>query len=268
MLRAAGVPSRLVLGYMHPAPDRLGNFSITTFDAHAWVEAYFAGVGWVPFDPTPLIGIDGGAASDLPWAPHPHTSNTNDVDKHQISASGSSSAPAPATGPAPSASPAAARPKGSFPAAPMWVLVGLAGAVVIALVPAGLRVLRRRRRVAAAVARGDPDPLWAELADTAVDLGYVWSPARSPRQVASWLHGDALAASGALDQLAAAVETSRYGPPGRDRDVTALRRELASVTKQLRARRSGRVRLLSWLWPASLGWTRRRQWRPRLPRRR
>ena len=70
MLRLAGVPARVVLGYTHSVPDASGTFTVTTNDAHAWVEAYFAGVGWVPFDPTPLAGISGGAASDLAWAPH------------------------------------------------------------------------------------------------------------------------------------------------------------------------------------------------------
>ena len=56
MLRKAGVPARVVLGYMHPMPDGNGKFTVTTFDAHAWVEAYFTGIGWVPFDPTPVDG--------------------------------------------------------------------------------------------------------------------------------------------------------------------------------------------------------------------
>ena len=54
MLRLAGVPARVVLGYAHDVPDSSGTFTVTTYDAHAWVEAYFAGIGWVPFDPTPI----------------------------------------------------------------------------------------------------------------------------------------------------------------------------------------------------------------------
>ena len=56
MLRVAGVPSRVVLGYTHEVPDESGTFTITTNNAHSWVEAYFDGIGWVPFDPTPLDG--------------------------------------------------------------------------------------------------------------------------------------------------------------------------------------------------------------------
>jgi len=32
---------------------------------------YFTGIGWVPFDPTPLTGADAARAVALPWAPHP-----------------------------------------------------------------------------------------------------------------------------------------------------------------------------------------------------
>ena len=39
-------------------------------DAHAWVEVFFAGYGWVPFDPTP---IDESRRAELPWAPRPGT---------------------------------------------------------------------------------------------------------------------------------------------------------------------------------------------------
>ncbi len=31
-------------------------------DAHAWVEVFFSGIGWVPFDPTPASGNAGGGA--------------------------------------------------------------------------------------------------------------------------------------------------------------------------------------------------------------
>jgi transglutaminase-like putative cysteine protease len=53
LLRAVGVPSRVVLGFT--AGYDTGTYRvITSKDAHAWVEAYFAGVGWTTFDPTPL----------------------------------------------------------------------------------------------------------------------------------------------------------------------------------------------------------------------
>ncbi len=65
LVRAAGIPSRVAIGFRngHPAGDRI---SVTNHDAHAWVEVYFSGIGWVPFDPTPPGERGGG--NDLPWA--------------------------------------------------------------------------------------------------------------------------------------------------------------------------------------------------------
>ncbi len=252
MFRLAGVPSRVVLGYMHPVANANGGFTVTSFDAHAWVEAYFKGIGWVPFDTTPIDGLDGGSKSDLGYAPHNYQSNGNDGVTKSRTDSGTSSAAAPSSGAGTTSSThrAAAAPADRTP---LWVALGVLAVVLLALAPAAARLLRRRRRIAAA-RFGDPDPLWAELSDTAVDLGYVWSPARSPRQVAAWLGRDTQDKQ-ALDALAHAVEHHRFGPAVGESDTADLGRGLGRVTKQLRARRSSSVRLRARLWPASLGWS-------------
>lgn len=54
LLRAAGVPSRLVSGFMGGELNELGRYYIVRErDAHTWVEVYFPEYGWVTFDPTP-----------------------------------------------------------------------------------------------------------------------------------------------------------------------------------------------------------------------
>lgn len=53
MLRAAGIPSRLVVGYVVTGP------AVQASDLHVWTEAAFPGIGWVAFDPVPTI-TDGG----------------------------------------------------------------------------------------------------------------------------------------------------------------------------------------------------------------
>jgi hypothetical protein len=42
---------------------RDGKWIVTDHEAHAWVEVWFAGHGWVPFDPTPGRGTFGGTYS-------------------------------------------------------------------------------------------------------------------------------------------------------------------------------------------------------------
>jgi transglutaminase-like putative cysteine protease len=59
MLRTLGIPTRLVSGYgpgtTRAQSGRQGQReqTVSTSDAHSWVEAYFPGYGWIPFEPTP-----------------------------------------------------------------------------------------------------------------------------------------------------------------------------------------------------------------------
>lgn len=54
LLRAAGVPTRNVTGFLGGSFNRYGRFyAIRQGDAHSWVEVYDARYGWLSFDPTP-----------------------------------------------------------------------------------------------------------------------------------------------------------------------------------------------------------------------
>ncbi len=53
MSRAAGLPARLVTGYIGGFYDEpLDSYFITADLAHAWAEVYFPGYGWIIFEPT------------------------------------------------------------------------------------------------------------------------------------------------------------------------------------------------------------------------
>jgi transglutaminase-like putative cysteine protease len=56
MLRVRGIPARLVEGYLPGERDATGVETIRRSQAHAWVEAWFPGYGWVDFDPTAGVG--------------------------------------------------------------------------------------------------------------------------------------------------------------------------------------------------------------------
>ncbi len=254
MLRLAGVPARVVLGYTHPAADSQGNFQVTTNDAHAWVEAYFTGVGWVPFDPTPLTGINADRSVALPWAPK-QSAQTSTGSAAPTTAAPTTSEQAPAdTG----GISGAIATKGSDWSQRLTIAgLAVAALLLLGLAPALLRMARRRRRLAAGRA-GDPIALWSELQDTCLDLGIGWSAARTPRQVLSWLREFGLDADGVtrLETIVGSVELYSFGPEAARSAWSGaeLVDNLATVRGQLvgAAGRGRRWRMR--LWPLSL-WT-------------
>ena len=54
LCRLAGIPSRMVTGYATGEYNPFtGLYEVGLGDAHAWVEIYLEGIGWVPREPTP-----------------------------------------------------------------------------------------------------------------------------------------------------------------------------------------------------------------------
>jgi hypothetical protein len=261
LVRAAGVPARVALGYTPGTVERGGTRLITSDDAHAWVEVYFDRLGWVPFDPTP---ISAARAADLPWAPR------TGVEQ------GPDSAPAPAPAAPSQAGPTTRQDRAGEPVPSAGisrgaasVLPSLAAATGIALlvacavaVPWGLRALQRRRRLA----DGGAGALWDELAATVQDLGLLLQPSWTPRQTARELtavvarsgapDGPAGGGADAVRRLALAEEAASYGPA---RDAVGSADAHEQLVGALRTARRGLLRatprgarLRALLWPASL----------------
>ncbi|MFE2751743.1 DUF3488 and DUF4129 domain-containing transglutaminase family protein [Actinosynnema sp. NPDC059335] len=168
MARSVGMASRVALGFT--AGYATGDVqTITSQDAHAWVEIYFPGHGWMTFDPTPL--------SDGRGVTPPYISGLEADDEEDGSSAGATTTTTTTTTPGASAS-ASATPgltgeDGQAQAAeptPTWHVVslavlGLIALLATALVVAGARLwrfgrgsgpvwLRSAALVAAAVAWG------------------------------------------------------------------------------------------------------------------
>ena len=59
LMRAAGIPSRVVIGYAGGARNPFGDFwTVRNMDAHAWTEVWLDGAGWVRVDPTAAVAPD------------------------------------------------------------------------------------------------------------------------------------------------------------------------------------------------------------------
>jgi hypothetical protein len=190
---------------------------------HAWPELYFQGSGWVRFEPTPATRPGGTEAPR--WTTEavskPNGQPSNKLTNRAI----------PTESTAPTQNPLTRNETGSgssgssFP----WLLVlealvAVAIGVGLALVPRAVRRKRRTQRLA-----GDAEDAWAELRDSAVDLGVAWPYGRSPhetgRRLAAWFghepdgpppvrppRGRGLnpAAEYSLDQIVHTVERARY----------------------------------------------------------
>ena len=56
ILREIGIPARIVLGFIgEKQPNGQVLFKLS---GHAWVEIYIPDAGWIPYDPTPTVGVD------------------------------------------------------------------------------------------------------------------------------------------------------------------------------------------------------------------
>jgi hypothetical protein len=68
MLRYLGIPARVAAGFTSGRYDKkAGQWVVSDRNAHTWVEVWFRGWGWLPFDPTPgRSGLAGPYSSSSP----------------------------------------------------------------------------------------------------------------------------------------------------------------------------------------------------------
>jgi protein-glutamine gamma-glutamyltransferase len=70
LMRAAGIPARIVTGYQGGELNTVGNYlTVRQADAHAWVEVWLNNDGWVRVDPTAAVSparIEAGVVAAVP----------------------------------------------------------------------------------------------------------------------------------------------------------------------------------------------------------
>ena len=181
MARSLGIPARVVVGFLAPEKVSDATWVFSAHDLHAWPELFFPGSGWVRFEPTP--------ADRASRAPSYSTVDLPAVEQPSAAPSSSSTA-----------DPQAPRPENQRPDERTpeekadaedpfpWqeLLTGLLVLLAAAGVGAAPRTVRARRR-ARRLESPDPEQWWAEVRDTAVDLGLRWPAGRSVRVSGAWL---------------------------------------------------------------------------------
>ena len=226
MLRMNGIPARVAGGFAPGIYDQATKeFRVRDLDAHSWVEVYFDGIGWVPFDPTPTAAPAGSQSNVSNEA----SAARGGQDRTSAAQADRAESRAGSGGPDSIGT-------GDESSTKLWVLP-IVLLILLALALAGLwiySVLHERRHRRASQA----DAQLAELRSALERMGHELPPQTTLSSLERRLRklvGPAAA------RYAAGLRDRRYGPPGTRApgraDRAALRRELARSGGRL-----GRVR--------------------------
>jgi hypothetical protein len=254
MLRYLGIPARVAAGFTSGTYDaKHGVWTVTDHDAHAWVEVWFRGYGWLPFDPTPGRGrltasysagsprfrrTAGGLARAL------GLEDPADIKLERAFGERLGGLP---LGLGAGGGSRVVHGHGHLGLVELLALVlaGIGAAIVVAKL--ALRraryVTRDPRRVAAACRR--------ELADYLLDQGLDVSRGTTLHELGALVTTELSVES---DAFVAAASAARFGPPGPAADAArAARRELRALVRRLRGRLTRAERTRGLLSLRSLG---------------
>jgi transglutaminase-like putative cysteine protease len=208
LLREMGIPSRVVYGSTQGQEDEPNEYVVTGSNMHTWVEAYFPGVGWYPFDPTPGFSMPSTMEANAPRpvipdtgqqgvGPDPALLNRSLQEQQQTpqqpqetpedqSSTGSSGAE-----------------RGGLP----WPFLGLVPVLLLAAVPLTKRAL---------LLRGRPEDLYRDLTGRLRDVlppgvsAVADSPALTPTERVLLLAGAAGIEEGPMEGFARAYSDHLY----------------------------------------------------------
>ncbi len=259
LARAAGIPSRVVLGFTPGRQFADGTVVVLDNNAHAWVELWLPTQGWVRFDPTPRNdGINPSTVDNLPidireqliiepiappdfeGAPLPLPQLADDENIPRFVGAG------------------ADEPQQTTFSVPAWLtdilLITIVVGIALGLVPA-LKWWRRRRRMRK-FESGDITAAWDEIISRLTDLGDPPRPGMTPVEVAR-------TTDRVMVPLASVYSEVIYGPSGSlppegaDTAATAF----AATEASFAMRYSPTRRALAWYRIRSLlpSWLRRRR---------
>ena len=260
MLRYLGVPARVAAGFMSGKYDRdKGEWTVTDHDAHTWVEVWFPGYGWLPFDPTPgrgglaggytaaspgfnldlLLGIGalggtGLSREDLRARLQRGNALPSGVIGERLEGEGAGSSGGDSRGRS------------------IFGLLVLVSAALVGLI-ALLKIAVRRFRYLSSDPRRVASACRQELIDFLLDQGIDVPRSATLGDLARLVESELRVPA---KHFASAVGTARFGPPQTSAEaVTRSRRELRTLLSQIRRHLKPAARLRGLVSLRSLGFT-------------
>lgn len=235
MLRGLGIDARVGVGFLPGAQVSGSEYVVSTDEAHAWVEANIPGAGWFTFDPTP-------GRSDPASVP-PELSEQETEIPDPVPQVTSFPAPTPVSDEIPS-SEEAADAGVRIPSSVLWAMAALAA---ISATPVAKTIRRRRRR--SLPPRDSVAGAFADLVDSAQDLGRKAAPSETLREFVTRAMPDNQPALDLAGRAAAALYATT------EPDATAVRSawlDQARAAKHLRSSSSAFRRVVAPFDPRSL----------------
>ena len=266
MARSVGLPARVAVGFTPGQPDPKDPtlFHVLGEHAHAWPEVYFAGAGWVAFEPTPGRGMP--AAESYTGVPesqaatgNPSTATTL-TPTTQVAGGGTTGTIPQQSG----GSVAAGSQKGTGPGGGRSIVdryaAGparralpylLGGLLLYALgVPLALAAHRRRRRQRAGTPPQRIALAWIEAAEDAGMVGFRERASDTYAEQADDLSEVLPSADAAARALARAREAAEFSAGGAaEPDVVAATAAATEIGVAARAAAPRSVRVRRWLDP-------------------
>jgi transglutaminase-like putative cysteine protease len=221
-LRELGIPARFVEGFLPGEPDASGGQrTIRSRDAHAWVQAYFPGYGWVDFDPTG--GPERPGLAPIPSG-QPLASGTP-----RPSGSGSAGPAVPSVPRDIDEGPGGAVPLTGRDGAPVGLFIGIA--ILLAVVMGSLAAVAWRRGPSGPISADDA---YGSVARLASRLGFGPRPTQTVYEYAGVLADELPMVRPELETVARAkVEVAYGGRSLPDERLAALRHAHRRLRVQL-----------------------------------
>jgi transglutaminase-like putative cysteine protease len=258
MLRSTGIPARVAVGFLPgtvtdaadpEAGEPLTEYTVSTADAHAWVEVLFPGYGWITFEPTPRSDLTQIVPTEEDLAP---VENLRERRLRELGELDTAEEDVPVPD-VPDASPAPEAPLAEEPstaggpttedaAGPRWWWLG-AGAILL-LLAAAARVLRRRE----VASHGPADARIVAAQRSLLATGRRYGVGRRPQEtttevVRRWQREGRVTAD--ADRFAALAQAAAFGGEVDDDVATEAERLVRELEAELRASVPGRDRALS-----------------------